>query len=49
MHCHVQNHFMGGMGVTIMEGIDVWPTVPPEYLDGNGITPQTDLGDFEVL
>jgi FtsP/CotA-like multicopper oxidase with cupredoxin domain len=30
-HCHVELHLMGGMGMAILDGIDAWPQVPPEY------------------
>ena len=36
LHCHMQIHLMGGMAFTIMDGIDAWPEVPAEYLNGNG-------------
>ncbi|KAL9076199.1 MAG: hypothetical protein Q9161_001246 [Pseudevernia consocians] len=36
LHCHIQTHLTGGMAMTIMDGVDVWPTIPEEYLDGNG-------------
>ncbi|KJZ73746.1 hypothetical protein HIM_06864 [Hirsutella minnesotensis 3608] len=32
LHCHVQTHLEGGMSMVIQDGIDRWPTVPPEYL-----------------
>ncbi len=32
IHCHIQTHFMGGMSMLIQDGVDHWPTVPPEYL-----------------
>jgi FtsP/CotA-like multicopper oxidase with cupredoxin domain len=39
LHCHIETHLAGGMGVTILDGIDAWPNVPPEYANGrNGIT-----------
>jgi FtsP/CotA-like multicopper oxidase with cupredoxin domain len=31
MHCHVETHLSGGMGMVIMDGIDKWPAIPPEY------------------
>ncbi|KAK5992170.1 Multicopper oxidase MCE [Cladobotryum mycophilum] len=31
MHCHINSHVMGGMSVVIQDGVDRWPTVPPEY------------------
>ncbi|OAQ69471.1 conidial pigment biosynthesis oxidase Arb2/brown2 [Purpureocillium lilacinum] len=30
-HCHIELHLMGGMSVAILDGVDVWPDVPPEY------------------
>ena len=32
IHCHIQSHLLGGMSMVIQDGIDHWPTVPPEYL-----------------
>lgn len=32
LHCHISSHFDGGMSVAIQDGVDVFPTVPPEYL-----------------
>lgn len=32
IHCHISTHLMGGMSMVIQDGIDHWPTVPPEYL-----------------
>lgn len=32
LHCHIQTHLLGGMSMVIQDGIDHWPTVPPEYL-----------------
>jgi hypothetical protein len=38
MHCHIQIHFAGGMGMVILDGVDAWPEVPPEYgVGGNGL------------
>lgn len=36
LHCHIQTHLTGGMAMTIMDGVDVWPTIPEQYLTGNG-------------
>ncbi|KAA6409839.1 MAG: hypothetical protein FRX48_06451 [Lasallia pustulata] len=33
-HCHNEPHLAGGMAMAIMDGVDVWPTVPPEYALG---------------
>jgi len=30
-HCHFELHMMGGMSMAILDGVDVWPEVPPEY------------------
>ncbi|KAL8642498.1 MAG: hypothetical protein Q9228_000816 [Teloschistes exilis] len=29
-HCHVETHLAGGMGMVIMDGVDKWPTLPPQ-------------------
>lgn len=31
LHCHVQVHLSGGMGLVLMDGVDEWPVVPEEY------------------
>ncbi|KAJ5312082.1 hypothetical protein PENANT_c011G07955 [Penicillium antarcticum] len=36
MHCHIQVHQSGGMALAMLDGVDTWPTVPPNYLNGNG-------------
>ncbi|TKX25782.1 multicopper oxidase-like protein 1 [Elsinoe australis] len=36
LHCHVQSHLTGGMGITILDGVDEWPKVPEDYLEWNG-------------
>ena len=36
LHCHIQTHLTGGMAVVMMDGVDAWPTIPDEYLNGNG-------------
>lgn len=36
LHCHIQTHLSGGMAMTMMDGVDVWPTIPDEYLNGYG-------------
>jgi FtsP/CotA-like multicopper oxidase with cupredoxin domain len=33
LHCHIQNHMMGGMSMIIQDGVDKWPAVPLEYLN----------------
>ncbi|KAK2616916.1 Glc7p regulatory subunit [Conoideocrella luteorostrata] len=30
-HCHIETHLAGGMAVAILDGIDAWPSIPPEY------------------
>lgn len=30
-HCHIETHLAGGMAVAILDGVDAWPHVPPEY------------------
>ncbi|KUJ08107.1 laccase TilA [Mollisia scopiformis] len=37
LHCHINPHLTGGMGIAILDGIDKWPTVPAAYgPGGNG-------------
>ncbi|KAE9376113.1 multicopper oxidase [Stipitochalara longipes BDJ] len=37
LHCHINPHLTGGMAIAILDGIDVWPTVPAAYgPGGNG-------------
>ncbi|CAI7599297.1 unnamed protein product [Penicillium glandicola] len=31
MHCHIQVHQSGGMILAMLDGVDVWPTIPPDY------------------
>ncbi|WYZ41203.1 hypothetical protein EsH8_V_000098 [Colletotrichum jinshuiense] len=33
LHCHIQNHMMGGMSVIIQDGVDAWPVTPQEYVN----------------
>lgn len=33
IHCHINNHMMGGMMMVILDGVDAWPKIPPEYLN----------------
>ncbi|PNY22482.1 Uncharacterized protein TCAP_07121 [Tolypocladium capitatum] len=35
-HCHIELHQMGGMSIAILDGVDAWPEVPPEFQIGNG-------------
>lgn len=32
LHCHVNNHLVGGMVMVIQDGVDAWPKIPDEYL-----------------
>ncbi|KAL6854709.1 hypothetical protein ACO1O0_005834 [Amphichorda felina] len=42
LHCHVETHLAGGMGIVILDGVDVWPEVPEEYhLGANGFLNET--------
>ena len=34
IHCHVQTHLVGGMAVAILDGVDAFPSIPPEYSNG---------------
>ncbi|KAF4548440.1 Multicopper oxidase-like protein 5 [Elsinoe fawcettii] len=38
MHCHVQSHLTGGMGITILDGVDEWHNlnIPMDYKEWNG-------------
>ncbi|KAH8695156.1 conidial pigment biosynthesis oxidase Arb2/brown2 [Talaromyces proteolyticus] len=39
-HCHIETHLAGGMAVVILDGIDAWPEIPPEYaVDAYGFFP----------
>ena len=31
LHCHMETHLHGGMGMLLLDGIDVWPEIPDEY------------------
>jgi FtsP/CotA-like multicopper oxidase with cupredoxin domain len=35
-HCHIQDHLDGGMAVALIDGYDVWPDVPEQYVCNNG-------------
>ncbi|KAF4977907.1 hypothetical protein FZEAL_5612 [Fusarium zealandicum] len=35
LHCHVNNHMVGGMMMVIQDGVDHWPTIPEEYAEEN--------------
>ncbi|KAI0856131.1 multicopper oxidase [Xylaria cubensis] len=32
IHCHISTHLQSGMALVIQDGVDHFPTVPPEYL-----------------
>lgn len=34
LHCHIESHLATGMAMAIMDGVDAWPQVPPEYALG---------------
>ncbi|KAJ5400769.1 hypothetical protein N7465_011258 [Penicillium sp. CMV-2018d] len=31
LHCHIDPHLTGGMALAILDGIDAWPSIPPQY------------------
>lgn len=31
LHCHMETHLHGGMGMLLLDGIDAWPEVPEGY------------------
>ena len=31
LHCHMETHLHGGMGLLLLDGIDVWPEIPEDY------------------
>ncbi|KGO69800.1 Multicopper oxidase, type 1 [Penicillium italicum] len=31
LHCHIDPHLTGGMGLAILDGIDAWPSIPTQY------------------
>ncbi|KDN63814.1 putative multicopper oxidase [Colletotrichum sublineola] len=33
LHCHIQNHIMGGMSAIIQDGVNAWPVTPQAYID----------------
>ncbi|KAJ0166274.1 Laccase-1 [Colletotrichum tanaceti] len=39
LHCHVQTHHAGGMGVVMLDGVDEFPDVPTSYREWNGFQP----------
>ncbi|CEO58348.1 Putative Gip1 [Penicillium brasilianum] len=30
-HCHIETHLAGGMAIALLDGVDAWPEIPPEY------------------
>ncbi|ORY10495.1 conidial pigment biosynthesis oxidase Arb2/brown2 [Clohesyomyces aquaticus] len=43
-HCHIESHLGAGMGVAILDGVEAWPEVPPEYgPDLKGFRPEDGL------
>lgn len=32
LHCHTSTHLHGGMGMVLLDGVDVWPDVPEECI-----------------
>lgn len=34
-HCHFETHLAEGMGTAILDGVDDWPQVPPQYALGH--------------
>ena len=34
LHCHFETHLDNGMAMAILDGVDTWPEVPPEYAPG---------------
>ncbi|KAJ6103637.1 hypothetical protein N7486_003859 [Penicillium sp. IBT 16267x] len=31
LHCHIDPHLTGGMGLVMLDGIDSWPSIPTQY------------------
>ncbi|KAK1145038.1 hypothetical protein N8T08_004753 [Aspergillus melleus] len=31
LHCHIQVHLSGGMGLAMLDGVDEWPEIPERY------------------
>ncbi|OJJ30871.1 hypothetical protein ASPWEDRAFT_120138 [Aspergillus wentii DTO 134E9] len=31
LHCHIDPHLTGGMGLAILDGVDAWPSIPAQY------------------
>lgn len=38
LHCHVQTHFAGGMGVVLLDAPEEIPPLPPYYADFNSVS-----------
>ena len=38
MHCHINLHAFGGMGIALMQGPDKFPQIPQYYLDWNSMS-----------
>lgn len=50
-HCHIELHVMGGMSLAILDGVDAWPEVPPEYrlgAQGHRYANNVDVGGSQV-
>jgi FtsP/CotA-like multicopper oxidase with cupredoxin domain len=46
LHCHIETHLAGGMAMAILDGVDAWPEIPPEYAIGqHGYHPQPKTSD----
>jgi hypothetical protein len=46
LHCHIETHLAGGMAMAILDGVDAWPEIPPEYAIGqHGFYPQPKTSD----
>jgi FtsP/CotA-like multicopper oxidase with cupredoxin domain len=37
LHCHIQVHLSGGMGLPLLDGVDEWPELPEEYWLAEGV------------
>ncbi|KXH68537.1 hypothetical protein CSAL01_02194 [Colletotrichum salicis] len=53
-HCHIETHLAGGMAVAILDGIDAWPQIPPEYGPDQrgflaGTMPELEGGEHRAL
>ncbi|THC97792.1 hypothetical protein EYZ11_002708 [Aspergillus tanneri] len=43
LHCHLQIHLSGGMGLALLDGVDHWPEIPVEYQGDNAGFPPKEL------